>query len=75
MFAMADFPIVVNSLSQRELEVLSLAYEGLSVKGIADRLFVTDRTVNFHLGNVYKKFGVRKKKDAIAEAIRQGYFE
>jgi DNA-binding NarL/FixJ family response regulator len=71
---MAEFPNVTKSLSNRELEVLTEAHKGLSVVQIADKLFVQTQTVNFHLGNIYRKLGVHKKKDAIAEAVRQGYF-
>jgi DNA-binding CsgD family transcriptional regulator len=71
---MAEYPIVARSLSRRELEVLKEVHEGLSVSAIADKLFVEIRTVNFHLGNIYRKLGVHKKKDALVEATRQGYF-
>lgn len=71
---MAEYPTVSRSLSNRELEVLTLIHSGISVKNIADALFVEIRTVNFHLGNIYRKLGVHKKKDALEEATRQGYF-
>jgi serine/threonine-protein kinase len=42
-------------LSPREREVLSLVAEGLSNKGIADRLYVTERTVEAHVSQVFLK--------------------
>ena len=71
---MAEYPTISRSLSKRELEVLTLVHGGASVNSIADTLFVQKQTVNYHLGNIYRKLGVHKKKDALEEATRQGYF-
>jgi DNA-binding NarL/FixJ family response regulator len=46
------------ALSPREREVLSLVAEGLSNKGIAERLFVTERTVEAHVTHVFLKLGL-----------------
>ncbi len=51
-------------LSPRELEVLALAAEGLSNKAIAARLFVTDRTVEAHMAQVFSKLGLEESPDA-----------
>jgi DNA-binding NarL/FixJ family response regulator len=45
-------------LSPREKEVLSLVAEGLSNKGIADRLFITERTVEAHVTQVFLKLNL-----------------
>ncbi len=50
-------------LSPREREVLALAAEGLSNKAIAVRLFVTDRTVEAHMAQVFSKLGLEETPD------------
>jgi DNA-binding CsgD family transcriptional regulator len=47
-----------GSLTSREREVLALAAEGLTDSGIAERLFVTRRTVETHLGHIFSKLDV-----------------
>lgn len=62
----------VLDLTPRELEVLRLAAEGLSNSEIGSRLYVTEQTVRFHLGNVYRKLGVANRTEAAHRALRQG---
>ncbi len=50
-------------LSAREREVLALAAEGLSNRAIAQRLFVTDRTVEAHIAAVFSKLGLEDTPD------------
>jgi DNA-binding CsgD family transcriptional regulator len=45
-------------LSPREREVLALLIAGLTARQVADRLFVSKRTVDFHTANIHIKFGV-----------------
>ncbi len=45
-------------LSPREREVLALVAEGLSNKAVGERLFVTDRTVEAHMAQVFSKLGI-----------------
>jgi len=41
-------------------------------KEIAARLFVSERTVNFHLANIYQKLNVSGRTEALSKAIEQG---
>jgi DNA-binding NarL/FixJ family response regulator len=50
-------------LSPREREVLALIAEGLSNRAIAERLFVTDRTVEAHVAAVFSKLGLEDGPD------------
>jgi NarL family two-component system response regulator LiaR len=55
---------VRNSLTERESEVLVLIAEGLSNKEIAQRIFVTVRTVDFHVSNILRKLDVISRVEA-----------
>ncbi|WCB95830.1 Transcriptional regulatory protein LiaR [Baekduia alba] len=51
-------------LTSRELEILSLASQGLTNGRIARELWVTEQTVKFHLSNTYRKLGVANRTEA-----------
>jgi DNA-binding CsgD family transcriptional regulator len=59
-------------LTKRELEVLSLVIEGRSSKDVADALYVSKRTVDFHLSNIYDKLQVSNRVQAFRRATRLG---
>jgi DNA-binding CsgD family transcriptional regulator len=59
-------------LTRREIEVLTLIVQGGSSKEVADQLFVSKRTVDFHLANVYQKLEVSNRMQALHEAVRRG---
>ena len=56
-------------LTRREAEVLELAMKGGRNKELAATLFVTKKTVDYHLQSVYKKLGVRRRMAAIQRAM------
>jgi DNA-binding NarL/FixJ family response regulator len=56
----------------RELEVLALIREGYRNKQIADRLSISETTVNFHIKNLVEKLGANDRTHAVAIAIRRG---
>jgi DNA-binding NarL/FixJ family response regulator len=49
--------------------VLRLIARGMSNRAIAESLFISSRTVNRHIENLYRKIGARNKADATAFAI------
>jgi DNA-binding NarL/FixJ family response regulator len=61
-----------ETLTAREQEVLSLLARGLRNKEIAARLIVSERTVNFHLANIYQKLNVSGRTEALSKALEQG---
>lgn len=58
-----------GKLTEREREVLGLLAEGLSNKAIAARLYLSVRTVDGHLSNLYVRLGVRSRTEAMRLAI------
>ena len=59
-------------LTPREVEILELAARGHSNAQIAALLWLSDQTVKFHLGNIYRRLDVGDRAGAIAEARREG---
>lgn len=59
-------------LTQREEEVLRALTDGLIKKEIADRLSISQHTVDMHLRAVYRKLHVRTQTEAVSKAIRKG---
>ena len=60
------------NLTPRELDVLKLVAEGLRSAEIADRLFLSRKTVDHHVSAILRKLGVRTRGEASAEARRLG---
>jgi LuxR family transcriptional regulator, positive regulator of biofilm formation len=57
--------LIQKGLSNREAEVAELVSKGLSNKEVANQLFVTEKTVKFHLTNIYKKMAVKSRAQLI----------
>jgi DNA-binding NarL/FixJ family response regulator len=62
----------VETLTSRETDVLELLAEGLSNKGIAARLGISDQTVKFHVASIGGKLGAANRTDAVRLAVRLG---
>jgi DNA-binding NarL/FixJ family response regulator len=65
----------MRPLTDRELEVLQLAAQGLTSYDIAQRLFVSMRTVEAHLTHTYNKLGVGSRIEAVVCAMRRGWIQ
>jgi DNA-binding CsgD family transcriptional regulator/tetratricopeptide (TPR) repeat protein len=61
-----------GGLTTREVEVLELVAEGLRNGQIAERLFLSERTVGHHVSAILRKLGVGTRGEASAEALRLG---
>lgn len=62
-------------LTKRELEVLCLIAEGMYNKEIAEKLFISEKTVKNHVSNIFKKIDVTDRTQAAVYAIKNGYVE
>ncbi len=68
----AKAPGYPDGLSQREVDVLRLIAAGNSNREIAEELFLSLRTIERHITNIYTKINARGKADATAYALRHG---
>ncbi|WP_156858012.1 response regulator [Oceanobacillus sp. AG] len=59
-----------HGLSERDLVILKAISEGLTNKEIAEKLFLSDRTIEHRLSKIYKALGVKTRGEAITRAIQ-----
>jgi DNA-binding NarL/FixJ family response regulator len=60
-----------DNLSEREGEILSYLSKGYHDKEIADKLFLSVKTVRTHLRNIYKKLHVRSRTEAVLKYLKK----
>ncbi|HEV2863720.1 MAG TPA: response regulator transcription factor [Pyrinomonadaceae bacterium] len=61
-----------EDLTPRELEVLQLIRDGCKNKQVADRLSISENTVNFHIKNIVEKLSANDRTHAVTIAVRRG---
>jgi DNA-binding NarL/FixJ family response regulator len=62
---------MLDALTFREKEIVSLVEKGLSYKQMSDQLFVTTYTINYHLKNIYKKLNIHSKSELLSRLMEQ----
>ena len=62
----------LSDLTPREMEILQLILAGRTNKAIAAEIYITEKTVEFHLTNIYTKLGMRTRMLAGLWAMQQG---
>jgi DNA-binding CsgD family transcriptional regulator len=62
----------LSDLTRREMEILQLVITGRTNKAIAGEIFISEKTVEFHLNNIYTKTGLRTRLMVSVWALRQG---
>jgi DNA-binding NarL/FixJ family response regulator len=60
-------------LSEREMEILKLAARGMSNQDIASQLYLSRRTVQAHMGNIFRKMDVGSRTEAVLQALHKGW--
>lgn len=64
--------LVLEQLTDRELEVLSYVASGYRNREIAERLHVTVKTIEYHLSNILGRLGARSRTEAVVRAWQLG---
>ncbi|RME46847.1 MAG: DNA-binding response regulator [Deltaproteobacteria bacterium] len=65
----------VSELTPRELEVLGLVARGLRNREIAEELFISERTVKFHLRSIMDKLDAKTRTEAVSRALSRGLID
>lgn len=68
----AESPEPDSIVSRREEEVLQLIADGCSTPEVAERLFISQKTVKNHLASIYQKLDARDRTQAVLQAVRMG---
>ena len=68
--ASVDVPLEGDALSDREIEILVEVCRGLSKQEIADKLFISKRTVDKHRANILEKTGCKNTANLVVYAIK-----
>jgi non-specific serine/threonine protein kinase len=68
----AEPEIYPAELSAREVEVLRLVAQGMTNAEVAQKLFLSSRTVNWHLTSIYRKLGLHSRTEAARFAVEHG---
>lgn len=63
----------LEELHERELEVLKKAAKGMTNKAIGEELFISERTVQTHLANIFRKLNVGSRTEAVLRALKEGW--
>lgn len=64
---------LLQYLTQREEEVLELLTQGVTYKGVASKLFISETTVKTHVNNIFQKLQVNDRTQAVLYAINNGF--
>ncbi|MBR6164233.1 response regulator transcription factor [bacterium] len=64
---------LLQYLTPREEEVLDLLTQGVTYKGVAGRLFISETTVKTHVNNIFQKLQVNDRTQAVLYALNNGF--
>jgi len=69
----SEEPTHPGELSKREIEILKLAARGMSNQDIASHLYLSRRTIQSHLANIFRKMDVGSRTEAVLQALKRGW--
>ena len=69
----SDEENLLSYLTQREEEVLDLLTQGVTYKGVASQLFISETTVKTHVNNIFQKLQVNDRTRAVLYALNNGF--
>jgi two-component system, NarL family, response regulator NreC len=67
-----DTPEFITELTERELEILKLIVDGVPASEMADRLFLSVKTINTHRQNILEKLDLKSTADLVKYALKKG---
>jgi len=73
MNEVSDEENLLTYLTAREEEVLELLTQGVTYKGVASRLFISETTVKTHVNNIFQKLQVNDRTQAVLYALNNGF--
>lgn len=73
--ANSEHASTVETLTNRELEVLALVSKGYTNKAVGVQLAISDRTVQSHLAHIFEKMQVNSRTEAVMKAVSLGWLE
>lgn len=68
-------PQILETLTEREVEVLREMIKGENKKDIAKKLYISERTLYNHISNIYEKLGAKNIVEAYNRAMEMGYID
>lgn len=71
----SDYRKPLHLLTRRECEVLQLLADGKSNRGVAESLYISEKTVKNHVSNILQKMSVNDRTQAVVTAIKKGWVE
>lgn len=63
---------LIQTLTEREKEILSLLVQGFSNRDLAQALFISEKTVKNHISNIFRKMEVSDRTQAVVKALKMG---
>jgi len=69
----SDEENLLSYLTAREEEVLELLTQGITYKGVANKLFISETTVKTHVNNIFQKLQVNDRTQAVLYALNNGF--